>query len=60
MRYGIQGSGSTQTVSVSGGGATMTTISELASLTSYSIEVAAVNNAGTGDYSSAVIAETAG
>ena len=47
-------------MSVSGDGATMTTISGLESLTSYSIEVAAVNSAGTGDYSSAVIAETAG
>ena len=51
VRYGVQGSG-TQTVSVSGGGATMTTISGLTPSTIYSIEVAAVNNAGTGVYSS--------
>ena len=51
VRYGVQGSGSTQTVSVSGGGATMTTISGLESSTTYSIEVAAVNSAGTGVYS---------
>ena len=45
---------------VSGGRVTRTTISELESLTSYSVEVAAVNSAGTGVYSSAVIAKTAG
>ena len=60
VRYMVQGSGSTQTVHVSGGRVTRTTISELESLTSYSVEVAAVNSAGTGVYSSAVIAETAG
>ena len=60
VRYGVQWSGSTQTVSVSGGRVTWTTISELESLTSYSVDVAAVNSAGTGVYSSAVIAETAG
>ena len=52
VRYGVQGNGSTQTVSVSGGGAAMTTISGLESSTTYSIQVAAVNNAGTGVYSS--------
>ena len=59
VRYKVQGSGSTQTVSVSGGGATMTTISGLESSTTYSIEVAAVNSAGTGDYSPAIMKETA-
>ena len=59
VRYGVQGSGSTQTVSVSGGGATMTTISGLMASTTYSIEVAAVNSAGTGDYSSVESGETA-
>ena len=33
----------------------MTTISGLESSTTYSIEVAAVNNAGTGDYSTPII-----
>ena len=47
-------------MSVSGGGATMTTISGLESSTNYSIEVAAVNSAGTGVYSDAVISETDG
>ena len=51
VRYGVQGSGSTQTVSVSGGGATQTIISGLSAATVYTIEVAAVNSAGTGDYS---------
>ena len=48
VRYGVQGSGSTQTETVSGGGATMTIISGLMVSTNYSIEVAAVNSAGTG------------
>ena len=59
VRYGVQGSGSTQTVSVSGGGATMTDISVLMASTTYSIEVAAVNSAGTGDYSPVIMKETA-
>ena len=58
VRYGVQGSGSTQTVSVSGGGATMITISELTPSTTYSIEMAAVNSAGTGVYSTPLAAET--
>ena len=58
VRYGVQGSGSTQTESVSGGGATITTISGLMASTTYSIEVAAVNSAGTGDYSDPITAET--
>ena len=58
VRYGVQGSGSTQTVSVSGGGATQTTISGLMPSTTYSIEVAAVNSAGTGVYSDPMTAET--
>ena len=38
----------------------MTTISGLTPSTNYSIEVAAVNSAGTGVYSAAVISETDG
>ena len=45
VRYGVQGSGSMETVSVSGGEATMTTISGLRASINYSIEVAAVNRA---------------
>ena len=60
VRYGVQGSVSTQTVSVSGGGAMQTTISGLMPSTTYSIEVAAVNSAGTGMYSDAVADLTLG
>ena len=57
VRYGVQGSGSTQTTSVSVNEAT---ISGLTPSTTYSIEVAAVNGAGTGVYSSAVALLTEG
>ena len=60
VRYGIQGSGSTETMTVSGGGVMLTTISGLMPSTTYSIEVAAVNNAGTGMYSDAVADLTLG
>ena len=52
VRYGVQESGSTQTMSVTGGDATEATISGLTPSTMYSIEVAAVNSAGIGAYSS--------
>ena len=42
VQYGVQGSGSTQRVSISGGSVTVATISELIPSTTYSIEVAAV------------------
>ena len=45
-------------MSVSGGPTTTAMISGLLSPTNYSIEVAAVNSAGTGVYSSPVIALT--
>ena len=48
VRYGVQGSGSTQTESVSGGGATTRFISGLESITNYSVQVAAVTSAGSG------------
>ena len=51
VRYGAQGDGNTQTVSVSGGNTTKITISGLHSSTVYAIEVAAVNSAGIGPYS---------
>ena len=60
VQYGVEGSGSTQTVSVLGGGATQTTISGLTQSTTYFIEVAAVNNAGTGVFSLVTTAETDG
>ena len=51
VQYGVQESGSTQTMSVSGGATTEGTLSELNAATIYSIEVAAMNNVGTGVYS---------
>ena len=61
VRYGVQGSGSTQTRDVSGGSVTEATISSLMPSTTYSIQVAAVNSAGTGVYSDPpVIVETEG
>ena len=48
VRYGVQGSGSTQNTSVSVNEATL---SGLTPSTTYSIDVAAVNGAGTGVYS---------
>ena len=60
VRYDVQGSGSTQTMSVSGGGTTDTIITGLNNATNYSIEVAAVNGAGTGNYSYSISANTSG
>ena len=60
VRYGVQGDGSTQTVSVSGGGITETTISGLQSSTTYTIEVAAVNGAGIGPFSHPITTTTNG
>ena len=59
VRYGVQGSVSTWTKTVSGASVTETTISELISSTTYSIAVAAVNSAGTGVYSVIIIENTA-
>ena len=58
--YGVQGSGSTQTMNVSGGSVTEATISSLMPSTTYSIQVAAVNSAGIGVYSTSHIIQTAG
>ena len=54
VQYWVVGSGSTQTMSVSGGSATEATISSLMSSTTYSIQVAAVNSAGIGLYSAPI------
>ena len=54
VRHGVQGDESTQTVNVSGGGTTKTTISGLNSSTTYAIEVAAMNSAGIGVYSNRI------
>ena len=56
VQYGVVGSGSTQTMSVSGASVTEATISSLMSSTTYSIQVAVVNSAGRGVYSDAVFA----
>ena len=45
-------------MSVSGGSVTEATISSLMSSTAYSIQVAAVNSAGTGVYSDLLIVQT--
>ena len=60
--YSVQytGGGSTQTLSVSGESTTEATINELNASTSHSVRVAAVNDAGTGPYSSAMDQLTAG
>ena len=60
VRYGVQGSGSTQTLNVSGSSTTEATISGLESAAYYSIEVAAVNGAGTGEYSDVLTVLTLG
>ena len=52
VRYGVQGSGSTQIISVSGVANTEVILLKLESTTAYFSEVAAVNSAGTGVYSS--------
>ena len=58
MRYGVEGSESTKTLNVSGGSATEVTISGLIDATTYAIEVAAVNSAGIGEYSTPLTVET--
>ena len=58
VQYKVMGSGNTQTMNVTGGGTTQTTISGLTPSTDYSIQVAAVNSAGTGVYSNPVLQRT--
>ena len=58
VRYGVQGSGSTQTRDVSGGDTRQTTIPDLNPSTTYSIQVAALNSAGIGGYSGPITAMT--
>ena len=61
VRYGVQGSSEgDMTVEMSSGNSSggMYQISGLSTATMYTFEVAAVNSAGTGVYSSAMIAET--
>ena len=51
VRYGVIGSGNTQTVPVSGASQTQIMISNLLPSTTYSIQVAALNVVGIGVYS---------
>ena len=51
VQYGVIGNGSTENVTVDGADTTQTTIEALMPSTNYSIQVAAVNSAGTGEYS---------
>ena len=60
VQYVVVGNGSPQTVNVPGGGTYETTITGLMPSTTYSIEVAAVNGAGTGVNSSAITRLTLG
>ena len=60
VQYGVEGSGSTQTMNVSGCSVTEATISSLMPSTTYSIQVAAVNSAGVGVYSDSIINMTYG
>ena len=55
VQYGVQGNGETQTIRVNG---EQTTLSMLISFTTYSIEVAAINSAGTGEFSAAIMPTT--
>ena len=60
VRYGVMGSGSTQTVTVSGASETETSISDLMPSTTYDVQVVGMNGDGTGVYSSTVSALTRG
>ena len=60
VRYGVQGSGNTRSVRVSGGTTTKATISGLSATTPYTIEVAAVNSVGIGTYSSLMTVSKSG
>ena len=51
VQYGVVGSESTLTVSISEASVTKATVSTIKTHANYSIEVAAVNSAGTGVYS---------
>ena len=58
VRYGVQGSGSKQSMNEYGGDTTEASITELTPSTTYSIEVAAINIAGTGVYSNTLVVMT--
>ena len=58
MRYGVQGNGITQTMSIEG--TTSAILSGLMAFTTYFIEVAAVNTINTGVYSDPLFIFTGG
>ena len=60
VQYGVEGTGIMHIVNVSGGATTEITISGLYCAMDYTIEVAAVNSAGTGMYSNALYFITKG
>ena len=60
VQYGVHGSGNINNINVSGDGTTEIIITGLNPTTNYSIEVAAVNSAGTGVYSTAIFTFTKG
>ena len=55
VRYKVVGIIGTQDMSVSGGSVTEATISNLAPSTTYNVRVAAVNDAGTGEFSNLIL-----
>ena len=55
VRYGVMGSGSSQTETVSGASVTEVTLSSLLKYTNYAVQVAAVNSADTGVFSEPVL-----
>ena len=60
VQYGVVGSGNTQTMSVSGGDTSHTTIIGLRPARIYSVQVAAVNSADVGLYSAPIYQPTSG
>ena len=58
MRYGVEGEQNIQTINIPGGNVTTATIPNLVPLVTYEIEVAAVNSAGNGMFSSVMTATT--
>ena len=60
VQYEVMGSGNTQTMNVTGAGVTEATLSNLTPSTTYSVQVAAVNSAGTGVFSNSQSAMTLG
>ena len=58
VQYGVMGNGNTDIMTVDGASTTEATLSNLSVFTNYSIQVAAVNSAGTGVLSDPVFQST--